>query len=112
MSSLRGGTILAIYLVEFTPKCVSDFERTNHLRITADTVNTIFIIGDVNLVYKRLSEVQQNWKLNLAIDSRLKSIPVLVINQCYVFDMDQIGTTKVFPYVYKHEKFLEIAFDN
>ncbi|CCF60655.1 hypothetical protein KAFR_0L00480 [Kazachstania africana CBS 2517] len=84
-------------LVEFTPHCVSTFERTNRCRLTSDTTNCTLLIGDCSIEYKSSHEISQNYRLNFP-NKRL--LPVLTINQASILDRDQATLLEQFPFVY------------
>lgn len=98
--------ILTNYLVEFSPKSVSEFEKKYRSRITSETLNSLIIIGDCNLIYMSRSQILSNYKIDIhnAFPGRMKNvrstIPVLVINQVARFDMDQVESFSRFPFVY------------
>ncbi|SCU94552.1 LAME_0F07910g1_1 [Lachancea meyersii CBS 8951] len=96
-------------LVEFSPTCVADFERHHGIRITSQTVNTIFLIGDVTLKFVPVRELRASgkWSLNFDVDSRVTAVPVLVINRCQAFDLDQVEARLRFPFLYQLESFIE-----
>ncbi|GCE98942.1 telomerase subunit [Zygosaccharomyces mellis] len=79
-------------LVEFTPQSVSDFERHHTTRITAETVNCIFVIANCQLVYHSPSYIEKHYKI-LPRDETL----VLRVNQATVFDWDQIESLDTYP---------------
>ncbi|SCV05966.1 LANO_0H19108g1_1 [Lachancea nothofagi CBS 11611] len=94
-------------LVEFTPQCVSEFERYHSIRITDKTVNTLFLIGDVAMKYVPVRELHdpRKWSMMLGLDPRISVVPVLVIGQCLAFDLDQVEASAKFPYLYHLESF-------
>ncbi|QLL32237.1 hypothetical protein HG536_0C04060 [Torulaspora globosa] len=92
-------------LVEFTPRCVSEFERRHRSRITCDTVNSLCVIGDCKLFYRERSYVLKYYKLDIAsfkttTNRTLRRVPVLVVNQISRFEMDQVGTLDQYPFIY------------
>ncbi|QLQ80495.1 hypothetical protein HG537_0D04950 [Torulaspora globosa] len=92
-------------LVEFTPHCVSEFERRHRSRITYDTVNSVCIIGDCKLFYKDRLYVLQNYNLDITsfkttTNRILQRVPVLVVNQISRFEMDQVDSLDQYPFVY------------
>ncbi|CUS21956.1 LAQU0S04e04764g1_1 [Lachancea quebecensis] len=88
-------------LVEFTPQCVSKFERLNSIRITEKTVNTIFLIGAAALKYLPVNEAWAQWSLSIPLDPNIPVVPVLVVEQCEVFDLDQVEVRPSFDYLYR-----------
>ncbi|SCU84236.1 LAFA_0D08900g1_1 [Lachancea sp. 'fantastica'] len=97
-------------LVEFTPTCVTNFERHHSIRITSQTVNTIFLIGDVALKYVPVSDISDSgkWSFNMGLDPRISAVPILVVGQCLAFDLDQVETRFKFSYLYQLNSFVNI----
>ncbi|QLG73776.1 hypothetical protein HG535_0F02870 [Zygotorulaspora mrakii] len=93
-------------LVVFTPKCVSNFERRYHSRITSHVVNSLIIVGDCSLHYWPPSKIQDNFDIghnNCAFSEAReanKSLPILIINQMGRFEMDQVEPLALCPFVY------------
>lgn len=104
------GTACVVYLVEFTACCVSNFERLHHSRITSETTNTLFVIGDVKLVFMDKSSVSQKFGIDITqFNPRLNLVPVLRVNQAFVYDMDQVESNRKFPFFYQSEAFIMAA---
>ncbi|SCU90264.1 LAMI_0E01310g1_1 [Lachancea mirantina] len=101
-----------VVLVEFTPKCVARFERYHRLRITAETTNTIFLIGRVSLKYVPIAQARQSWHVNSPSVTDLHVLPVLVVDECVAFDLDQVIPHRAFPYLYEQDKFLDCMKDD
>ncbi|CEP60401.1 telomerase subunit EST3 LALA0_S01e09978g [Lachancea lanzarotensis] len=97
-------------LVEFTPTCVTNFERHHAIRITSQTLNTILLIGDVTIKYVSVSDIRDTakWSLNLNLNPQISALPVLVIGQCLAFDLDQVEARLKFPYLYQLGSFVDI----
>lgn len=106
--SHRAEIITAASLVEFTPQCVSAFERLNSIRITAKTVNTILLIGSGTLKYLPVHEAYTQWSLSIPLDPRVPVVPVLVVEQCAVFDLDQVEARPSFDYLYQLTPFKKL----
>lgn len=71
---------------------MSEFERSHHTRITAETVNCLFVIAECQLVLRSPADVAAHWRLNSAEHTR-----TLVVNQATVFDWDQVEPVQRFP---------------
>lgn len=99
--------VLIKYLVEFTPHCVSDFERKHYSRITSEIVNSLLIIGDCTMNHCDRKEIQDLFQIDVACDefenpgNSRQSWPVLVINQMARFEMDQVELCDTFPFCYR-----------
>ncbi|CCE94149.1 LOW QUALITY PROTEIN: telomerase subunit EST3 TDEL_0H02900 [Torulaspora delbrueckii] len=93
-------------LVEFTPQCVSEFERTHRSRITLETEHSLFIISDCKLYHRDRNYILKNFGIDMknwqsaANHKRCSTIPVLIVNQASQFEMDQIESFEHFPYLY------------
>ncbi|CCD25186.1 LOW QUALITY PROTEIN: telomerase subunit EST3 NDAI_0E03690 [Naumovozyma dairenensis CBS 421] len=96
-------------LVEFTPQCVLEFERVYRSRITSETVNCLFVIGDCTVIYKTRSQIRSSFpKFDLQSLAGEKNsnkngfglFPVLQINQASLFDSDQVQLLFEFPFIY------------
>ncbi|SCU88937.1 LADA_0E12838g1_1 [Lachancea dasiensis] len=97
-------------LVEFTPQCVAEFERHHNIRLTSNTINTIFLIGGATLKYLPVYELRRSdkWVVNICVDPQIPVIPILVVEECSAFDLDQVETRLRFPYVYSLHEFVSI----
>lgn len=95
------GTMRHKCLVEFTPDCVSKFERINRSRLTSETVSCLFIIGDCSIEFRTKQEINSNFRNILFNNSTWKqAIPVLIIKQASIFDRSQINLLEPVPFVY------------
>ncbi|AMD20729.1 HDL015Cp [Eremothecium sinecaudum] len=92
-------------LSEFTPKCVIEFENKYKQRITANTVNTLFLIGSVSIMYTSRLEVESEFGMSFPSWPN-NTLPILKINQCAVFGMDQVESHRHFQMLYEHEKYV------
>ncbi|BAO41057.1 telomere replication protein EST3 [Kluyveromyces marxianus DMKU3-1042] len=81
----------------FTSQCVLDYEMHNNDRITLNTINTLFVVGQVTLEFWNQAEVQRHYGLSFP---NMPMVPILKIEQAQIFDRDQIGSTKPFNWVY------------
>ncbi|AQZ13249.1 EST3 (YIL009C-A) [Zygosaccharomyces parabailii] len=79
-------------LVEFTPECVSQFERAHHTRITSETVHCVFVVADCHLVFRSPTYLETHWNLDTIDHAR-----TLVVKQATVFDWDQVECIHDFP---------------
>ncbi|CAG58248.1 unnamed protein product [Nakaseomyces glabratus] len=92
-------------LSQFTPKCVSEFESRNRSRITSDTVNTLFMIGDAKLGIMVVDELRHYFGekiVSLFNGLDMPYIPYLIINQAFILDYDQVEAFKMTPFVYQY----------
>ncbi|CCE62581.1 hypothetical protein TPHA_0C04310 [Tetrapisispora phaffii CBS 4417] len=109
-------------LVEFTSNCVSNFERNYKIRITDQTKNCLFLIGDCIIKYVTHDELLKNFKIDpLQFDNHIgiteyfdfkkygyilserrfnRLYPILQVNQVMIFDWDQVVTFENYPFVY------------
>lgn len=95
-ATIRDSKVLI--LCHFTSRCVLDYESAYHSRITLNTVNTLFVIGNVTLEFWNHKECNKCFDLQF---SNLKMVPVLRIEQARIFDRDQIGSTKNYQWIYR-----------
>ncbi|CCC70285.1 hypothetical protein NCAS_0E02150 [Naumovozyma castellii] len=89
-------------LVEFTPKCVSNFERRHHRRLTSETLNCLLVIGDAAIIYKSRDQITTQFgNIDFIISKNVSPlVPILQINQASLFDGDQVQHLRSFPFVY------------
>ncbi|AAS51905.1 ADL016Cp [Eremothecium gossypii ATCC 10895] len=93
-------------LVEFTPHCVSNFERRYHQRITSSTVNSLFVIGNTSLLFYARSDAAAAFEVP-ALMNGSSTLPVLRVGDCAIFDQDQVESHRRFPLVQEHPRFVQ-----
>lgn len=91
------------YLVEFTADCVSEYERRYMTRFTQNSKTRLFVIGSGNIEYRTVEEIKDIYKINLPKrrSKGNKNIPILVIDQAYIFDRTEIIQSESLPLVYR-----------
>lgn len=99
-------TLAVASLVEFTPHCVSNFERRYHQRITSSTVNSLFVIGNTSLLFYARSDAAAAFEVP-ALMNGSSTLPVLRVGDCAIFDQDQVESHRRFPLVQEHPRFVQ-----
>ncbi|CCH57896.1 hypothetical protein TBLA_0A00960 [Henningerozyma blattae CBS 6284] len=97
-------------LVELTPICVTEYERKTRDRMTSNTLDCLFVIGDCRLYFQNKNEVLHNFNCNTfrniipglnALD-RDSLIPVLVINQIICVDRHPSKSLSTLPFLHSY----------
>lgn len=60
------------------------------------------IIGDADLAYVTSTQALARFMIRLSSISTSETVPILIINQATIFDIDQVGSLNNFPFVYKY----------
>ncbi|QEU60918.1 Est3 [Kluyveromyces lactis] len=94
-ATIRDST--ALILCYFTVDCVLDYETINNDRITLNTLNTLFVIGNVTLQFWNHRECKLWFNQDFP---GLRMVPVLKIEKARMFDRDQISSNVQFEWVY------------
>lgn len=84
-------------LCHFTSRCVLDYEQKFRTRITYNSANTLFVIGNVNLEFWNAKDCMAFFGLEFP---HLRMVPVLRVDQAQIFDRDQIVSTLRYPWAY------------
>lgn len=97
------GIVKLRYLVEFSSNCVSNYERRYKTRFTQNSRTRLFVIGSSNIEYRTMEEIKDIYKINLPRNhsKSSKNVPILVIDQAYIFDRTEIIQSESLPLVYR-----------
>ncbi|SMN19991.1 similar to Saccharomyces cerevisiae YIL009C-A EST3 Component of the telomerase holoenzyme, involved in telomere replication [Maudiozyma saulgeensis] len=92
------------FLVEFTANCVAEFERLYRKRFTSETLMCLFVIGSCSVEYRTYEEIDNIYHIRtLRKNSNIyKKIPILVIDQAFIFDRTQVNQTEHVPFAYEY----------